>query len=292
MAFRTALIRLATDLGLVLLIAAIALWAGNYLLIVVAVVLGVAISTPGGAAQAYRLRRSLVAPGIMRQFGPIRVIEHRRNGISSYATFYWAELTNGARVHVDEQQYGALAAAGEQLPDRRPLLRKLLGGQTVHQLPTAVATYSAMGRLLLEVRTPAGRSSRVTPATPPTTPEPRRRTRRERAGGLLLPLAVQLPGAHPDRRLRADRVPRIDDPGVRLVGVVVRALVKLRVGRLVVEHRQVGVAAGRRDPLLDRHDRPARVPDVVHDQDTLAVQQRIGRKLEEHGSGSVSPTPV
>jgi hypothetical protein len=156
MAFRTALIRLATDLGLVLLIALIALWAGNYLFIAVAVVLGVAIGTPGGAAQAYRLRRSLVEPGILRLFGPLRVTEHRRNGISSYTTFYWAELTNGSRVHVDEHQYGALAAVGEQLPDRRPLLRKLLGGQTVHQLPTVVATYSAMGRLLLEVRTPGG----------------------------------------------------------------------------------------------------------------------------------------
>lgn len=156
LAFRTALIRLITDFGIVLLIAVIALWAGNYLFIGVAVVLGLAIGTPGGAAQAYRLRRSLETPGIMRQFGPIRVTEHHRNGVSSYTTFFWAQLPSGERVHLDELMYRVLATAGERLPNSRPLWRRILSGQTTYQLPKVVATYSAIGRLLLDVRTPAG----------------------------------------------------------------------------------------------------------------------------------------
>ena len=156
LAFRTAVIRLVTDFGIVLLIAVIALWAGNYLFIGVAVVLGLMIGTPGGAAQAYRLRRALEAPGIMRQFGPLRVTEHRRNGVSSYTTFFWAQLPGGERVHVDEPMYRALAEAGERLPDGRPRWRRLLGGHHTYQLSKVVVTYSVTGRVLLEVRTPAG----------------------------------------------------------------------------------------------------------------------------------------
>jgi hypothetical protein len=156
LAFRTAVIRLATDFGIVLLIAVIALVAGNYLFIAVAVVLGLAIGTPGGAVQAYRLRRSLESPAIMRQFGPLRITEHRRNGISSYTTFFWAQLPGGRRLQLDEPMYTALTETGDRLPDRRPLLRKVLGGQSVYLFPKVVATYSETGRVLLEVRTPAG----------------------------------------------------------------------------------------------------------------------------------------
>src|SRR5688500_5930727 len=52
-------------------------------------------------------------------------------------------------------------------------------------------------------------------------------------------LVILLPGTHPNRRLGADRIPRIHNPGVRLVGVVVRALSEARVGRLVVQHGQI-----------------------------------------------------
>jgi hypothetical protein len=156
LAFRTALVRLVTDLGIVLLIAVIALWSGNYLFIGVAVVLGLAIGTPGGAVQAYRLRRALIVPSIMRQFGPMRVAEHSRNGVSSYTTFFWAQLPSGARVHIEEPMYRALADAGEREPDARPRWRRLLGGQSISQLPKVVTTYSVTGRLLLDVRTPAG----------------------------------------------------------------------------------------------------------------------------------------
>jgi hypothetical protein len=156
LAFRTALIRLATDLGIVLSIAAVAALAGNYPFIGLAAILGLLIGTPGVAAQSARLRRSLDAPGIVRQFGPISVTEHRRNGVSSFATFHWVELADGRQLHLEEPFYEALAQVGERQLDRRPLWRRLLGGQSVYRLPNVVATYSTTGLLLLEVRTPAG----------------------------------------------------------------------------------------------------------------------------------------
>lgn len=155
-AFRRAVIRLATDLGIILLIAVIAALAGNHLFIAVAVILGLLIGTPGVAAQAARLRRALDAPGVVRQLGPVVVMEHRRNGISSYATSHWASLADGTRLELEEPVYGALAQAGERQPDTRPLWRRLLGGQSVYQLPRVVVTYSTTGRRLLEVRTPSG----------------------------------------------------------------------------------------------------------------------------------------
>ncbi|MCC7370173.1 MAG: hypothetical protein IT306_17235 [Chloroflexi bacterium] len=155
-AFRTALIRLATDLGLVLLIAAIALWAGNYSFIAVAVILALLIGTPGILAQTIRVRRSLDAPDILRLLGPIRVVEYRRSGVSAYATVHALELPTGLRLHLDEPVYAALAQVGEHLPDRRPLYRKVLGGRSVAQLPTVVTTYAAAGRVVIEVRTVGG----------------------------------------------------------------------------------------------------------------------------------------
>jgi hypothetical protein len=156
LAFRRAIIRLATDLGIVLLIAVIAALAGNYLFIAVALIFSLLIGTPGVAAQAARLRGSLDAPGAVRQLGPVTVTEHRRNGISSYATFHWVQLMGGTRLALEEPVYRELAQAGERQPDAMPLWRKLLGGQSVYQLPRVVVTYSATGRQLLEVRMPAG----------------------------------------------------------------------------------------------------------------------------------------
>ncbi|MGE3909195.1 MAG: hypothetical protein AB7K36_07585 [Chloroflexota bacterium] len=156
LAFRAALIRLGTDLCLILLITGIAAWAGNYLYITAALVLGLGIGTPGVARTAYRLRRSLDAPTIARLFGPVTVSEYRRNGFSSYAAFHHVQLANGERLDLDERMYAALAAAGDRQPDTRAWYWRLLGGRTTVQLPNVVVTYSQMGRLLLEVRTPAG----------------------------------------------------------------------------------------------------------------------------------------
>lgn len=166
MAFRRAVIRLATDLGIVLLIALIAALAGNYLFIAVAVVLGLLIGTPNVAAQAARLRRALDTPGVVRQLGPVAVTESRRTGISSYATFHWITLADGARLTLEVPVYGALAQVGERQPDTRSFWRRLLSGQSIYQLPRVVVTYSTTGRQLLEVRTPAGEELARAPGYP------------------------------------------------------------------------------------------------------------------------------
>jgi len=156
-AFRTAIIRLATDLGIVLLIAAIAFWAGNYLFIAVALLLGLAIGTKTTAVSAYRLRRALDRPQILRQFGPITVTERWwRTGIISRATWRWAQLANGDRLPLDEAMHSELSLAGTLRPEEASRFARLLGGRATHQLPTVVATYTQTGRLLLEVRTPGG----------------------------------------------------------------------------------------------------------------------------------------
>src|SRR5439155_24509851 len=78
---------------------------------------------------------------------------------------------------------------------------------------------------------------------------------------------------------------RIDDPTLRLDDMMVRGLRNARARRLVVEHRGRRLAARAPYALDNGVDRRARVPDLVHDQHSPAVQERVGRELKERRLG-------
>src|SRR5262245_17239344 len=77
-------------------------------------------------------------------------------------------------------------------------------------------------------------------------------------------------------------VPRIDDPPVRLLGVIIRSVTReLALARLVVQHADVHKGAGLPEPVADGDDRAAAVPDVVDHEDPAALDVTVVGELDE-----------
>src|SRR5262245_6683879 len=82
------------------------------------------------------------------------------------------------------------------------------------------------------------------------------------------------------------RVPRIDDPSVRLLGVIVRAVAgELALPRLVVQHADVDEGSRLPEPVADGDDRAAAVPDVVDHEDPAALDVTVVGELDERRRG-------
>src|SRR5215208_5208121 len=123
--------------------------------------------------------------------------------------------------------------------------------------------------------------SSSTPARYDVYPEMSAIRRQVRSGGFTVRRSYEPPGLPHQRS--APVLERVHDPRVCRDDVVIGNGADLRPVRLVVEDGRRRFAARESNALDDGLDRRARVPDLIDDEHALVVQQRIARKLQEHG---------